>query len=181
MWPFRRNKTNDGTPPEVQDYYQAESRQRSGMAWLLGLGALVVTVLLVLGLFYGGRWVYRKVRTQDRPNTAQVQQENANNQGNEQSPESGQPGNQPENNPSTTPSPSPQPPSGTPSPAPTPAPAPTPGSTPTSGPVATNTQGKGTSDLPTTGPADNTAIFLLVSAVGYALHRRFSKTEQTES
>lgn len=164
MWPFRRKNAGDTTtPPEVQEYYQSENRQRSWMAWLLGLGALLATVLLVLGLFYGGRWVYNKVRTQDTPNTAQVEQENSENQKQTSEQSSGgntSTGNQPAHNPPVMPTP-------------TPAPAPTPTPTPNAGTQATNTQGKGTSDLPATGPADNAAIFLLVSAAGYLLHRRY--------
>ncbi len=50
---LRRNKTTaPDMPPEVDDYYQAEKRDRKGAAWLLGLGALLVTVALVLGLFF---------------------------------------------------------------------------------------------------------------------------------
>lgn len=170
MWPFNRNKTADGTtPPEVQDYYQSERRDRSWLAWVIGLGTLLATILVVLGLFYGGRWVYRKVKPQDNPNTAQVQTENPAPQPEEnQQPEGQAPSNAPTPNSAVTPTPTPQ--SGsTPSPTPTPAP----------GPVAQapNTQGKGgSSDLPTTGPADNAAIFLLVSTAGYLLHRRWQKS-----
>lgn len=74
IWPFNRQKKNQtevSMPAEVQQYYQAERRERVGLAWLLAAGTLVVTVLVVLGLFFGGRWIYRKVNESDnKPQTA---------------------------------------------------------------------------------------------------------------
>lgn len=66
----RKKAAND----DINDYYASERRQRVGMAWLLGLATLVLTVLLALGLFYGGRWVYRTVFNDDQP-TNQTQQD----------------------------------------------------------------------------------------------------------
>lgn len=72
----RRNKNVDSVPQEVQDYYQAEKRDRTGIAWLLALGTLVATVLLAVALFFGGRWIYRAVFKDDQnPQTSQQQQE----------------------------------------------------------------------------------------------------------
>lgn len=77
IWPFNRKKNdNQDLPPEVQDYYQAERREKVGVAGLLALGTLLVTILVAIGLFFGGRWVYRTVFDKDRPNTAAVQNEN---------------------------------------------------------------------------------------------------------
>lgn len=58
---FRKNKQNDVLPEEVQDYYRAEQRDRMGMAWLLAVGAFIATILVVFGLFFAGRWVYRSL------------------------------------------------------------------------------------------------------------------------
>ncbi len=67
MWPFRRKQKNlDSVPTEVQEYYQAEQRERMGVAWLLAFVTLVLTVAVVLGLFFGGRTVYRKVAHKDK-------------------------------------------------------------------------------------------------------------------
>jgi hypothetical protein len=62
MWPFKRKEADqsDNVPSEVQEYYQAEQRERMGVAWLLAFATLVVTVLVVLGLFFSGRAIYRK-------------------------------------------------------------------------------------------------------------------------
>lgn len=73
FWPFNRNKNEDSTlPEEVQDYYQAEKRERAGVAGLLAVGTLLATVVLALGLFFGGRWLYRTVfDNNDTPETAE--------------------------------------------------------------------------------------------------------------
>ncbi len=63
MWPFKRkDKSADSTvPAELQHYYKSEHRERIGLAWLVAFMSLVVTVAVVFGAFYGGRWTYRKV------------------------------------------------------------------------------------------------------------------------
>lgn len=69
IWPFNRKKNganNSKVPKEVKQYYQAEQRERMGLAWLIAFLTLVVTVLVVLGLFLGGRWVYRKATNDDK-------------------------------------------------------------------------------------------------------------------
>lgn len=77
MWPKtgRKNKnttrTSTAVPAEVQDYYEAGRRERRGVAWLLGLVTLLVTVLLALLLFFGGRWIYRKVTNKDKSTSGQ--------------------------------------------------------------------------------------------------------------
>lgn len=62
----RRTQNNSNLPPEIQAYAQAEHRERVGMAWLVGLVSLVVTVLVLAGLYFGGSWVYRKLSQKDR-------------------------------------------------------------------------------------------------------------------
>lgn len=50
---FRRNKVDQtGMPPEIQSYYQTENRERTWLAWLMALGTLLVTVVVVLGVFF---------------------------------------------------------------------------------------------------------------------------------
>ncbi len=60
-WPFNRKKNTEEVPAEVQEYYQAERRERTGIAWLLAVVTLVATLAIAAGLFYGGRWVYRQI------------------------------------------------------------------------------------------------------------------------
>jgi hypothetical protein len=73
--PFKRNNTEpDILPSEVKEYYQSERRERVGVAWLLALGTLILTLILASGLFFGGRWAYRKLAGKDRtPVTTQEQ------------------------------------------------------------------------------------------------------------
>jgi cytoskeletal protein RodZ len=57
----RKQASVDSVPEEVREYYQTEKRERAGVAWLLALGTLVVTLLLAAGLYFGGRWAYRSL------------------------------------------------------------------------------------------------------------------------
>lgn len=87
-WPFRRNKNVDSVPQEIQDYYQTEKRERTGVAWLLALGTLLITVGLSVLLFFGGRWAYRQIAGNDNdktPETSQVAQNPNEDQGQESS------------------------------------------------------------------------------------------------
>ncbi len=160
-WPFSRKNSsldNQSIPTEIQEYYQAESRERRGVAWLLALVTLVVTVALVLGLFAGGRWAYRKLANQDQPKPDTAQ---------EATDESGGTTNTPDDSedslpPVTAPAPTPAPRPTAPAPSPTPAPRPT---TPTTG----------RTNVPATGPADTLGIFLAVSIIGTFAHARFAK------
>ena len=68
---FKRNKKNtDVLPQEVREYYQTERRERTGMAWLLAIGTLLVTFIIAAALFFGGRWAYRAVFGNDDNKTA---------------------------------------------------------------------------------------------------------------
>ena len=69
---FKRKKSQTTLPPEVQAFATAERRERMGMAWLVGIVSLVVTILVVTGLFYGGRWVYRSLANRNKKATPVV-------------------------------------------------------------------------------------------------------------
>lgn len=149
--------------PEVSDYYKAEGRERAWVAWLLAIGTLLVTIFVVLGVFYGGRWAFRKIKNNDNPAPVAVQadeQKTNKTKSDEQKSANATPST---NVPATTPATS----SAT-STAPvttsiTPAQAPT--------PTPSNTVSK--SGLPNTGPGDALAVFAAVSIIGYIAHRRF--------
>lgn len=66
---FRRKK--DAVLPEVEKYYEAERRDRSGLAWLLALVSILVVAGLIVGLFFAGRWVFNTV-TNDSDETSQT-------------------------------------------------------------------------------------------------------------
>lgn len=59
---FRRKK--QAVTPEFQEYYQTQSR-KSGAAWGMAVVAIIIGALLILGLFFGGRWTYRKIANKD--------------------------------------------------------------------------------------------------------------------
>jgi len=68
--PWRQQSADQANlPQEVQQYYQAEQRERMGVASLLALGTLIVTVLLAAGIFFGGRWVWRHTAERNRSKT----------------------------------------------------------------------------------------------------------------
>src|SRR6185295_3724015 len=74
---FRRNKTQVNTIPELQEYYNAERRERSGLSWLLALVSVACAGLVVIGLVFGGKWLYRKLANNlDKNKTPTAQTEN---------------------------------------------------------------------------------------------------------
>ncbi len=86
VWnPFRRyrNDMDTGTVPSgVQEYYQSERGERMGVAWLIAFVSLIVTILVVLLLFFGGRWIYRKITNHNKSTTAPTSQTSNSNVGN---------------------------------------------------------------------------------------------------
>ncbi len=59
---FNRKHTNrQSLPDEIGEYYQSEKRERAGLSWLLTLFTLLLTAGLVVLMFLGGRWAYRKI------------------------------------------------------------------------------------------------------------------------
>lgn len=133
---FKRRKTTvaDPTlPPEVQAYSQAEHRERMGVAWLVGSVSLVLTIFVLVGLFFGGRWLYRTIAGPSA-NDSQTQSTTENDQATkdkEQTKNEGTPSATPDSDqPSTTPAPAPTPTPTTPT---------TPSTTPTTGPTMPRT------------------------------------------
>lgn len=170
MWSFKKKQQDaDNLPQEVQDYYQAEKRERSGVAWLLALGTLLITIALALGLFFGGRWAYRAIFQND-PSTP------AENADSNDDPINGLPGistigeeNQVQPNEADEPNP-----------APTPQPAESDDNNSArqlndtaSNQSQADTQ-KSSEELPDTGPGSTLAIFLATVAVAYVLHYSFA-------
>lgn len=162
---FGRKKKVDAVPEEVREYYQAERRERTGLAWLLAAGTLVVTLILAGGIYFGGRWVYRTVTNDDKkPVATQTEQKPAP----EEKPEENKPAD--ENKPATPDSTD----TGTSStrtetpsvPAPTPSPAPAPATEPD--PAATQPQATA---LVNTGPIDTVLLFVGVVVAGTLYHR----------
>lgn len=100
---FRKGRQQSILPEEVEQYYKTERRQKSGVAILIGLVAVIVTVLIILALFFGGRFVINKITNKGDKNQ-QAQQEDwpvgnsqSNNKPANENSEASEP-NQPTNN-----------------------------------------------------------------------------------
>ena len=63
---FKRRKNQ--TVAELEDYY-ANKKTRAGMAWVMAVLSLLVTVAVISALFFGGRWIYRTVTKNDKNET----------------------------------------------------------------------------------------------------------------
>ncbi len=80
----RGNKNKTDVPAEIQEYYETGKRDRTGIAWLLAFGTLILTIVLAAGIFFAGRFAYRKIAGNN--DTSQVAQNDTQPQ-EEQSPE----------------------------------------------------------------------------------------------
>jgi cytoskeletal protein RodZ len=64
---FRRNREQSVLPDEVNKYYQPENQGNRARALLLGFITLVVTLVIVALLFFGGRAIYRHFSKKSTP------------------------------------------------------------------------------------------------------------------
>ncbi len=70
---FRRKQQPSVLPEEVNQYYQSQRREKTGVVFFLGILALVATLLIGLGVFFGGRYLYQKIRgNETSPTTVQT-------------------------------------------------------------------------------------------------------------
>jgi cytoskeletal protein RodZ len=156
---FNRNKDTKALP-EVEQYYQAERRDRTGLAWLLALVSMIIVAGLLVGIFMAGRWAYDQLANND--------DEVAITETSEEAPSfDGAPtDNSAESTPAETPS------AGTdeevkPNPAVT---------APTTTPAPTQTPRTGSDELPRTGAGSIAMIFtgvtLAAGSAHYAVQRR---------
>lgn len=65
---------NKKTIEELENYY-ANGSNRTGMAWLMAFLSLLITVVVLGGLFFGGRWAYRTLTDDDTDDLASSQDE----------------------------------------------------------------------------------------------------------
>lgn len=151
MWPFNRDKQAGDlkekvAPTAVKEYYQAGGKQQTWVIWLLSIATFIVTLLIVLGLFWAGRWVWNQVTEEDQP--AQTTQEQSTEHQQEAQQRSGSGGQSDGQNSGGSPSaPAPSSP-GTPSPT-SPNTSPSPAPAPSAGMPATG------DSLPATGPTSD--------------------------
>lgn len=57
--PSRKRVDTNTVPAEIQEYYNAEQRERVGLAWIIAIVSLVVSLAVIFGIFFGGRYIYR--------------------------------------------------------------------------------------------------------------------------
>lgn len=161
-------------PEEIKDYYQTERRERTGIAWLLAFGTLIITVVLGAGIFFAGRWAYRQVAGTDEEtatpteiaqNEEQEQQtaqdtEDGNDQPDNQDNQDGQSGGAVQGNEDQNHSEEANETSDT-----------SEESQEDDTDSAPVTGSAADEDLPGTGPSGTIAVFVAVSLLGYFVHR----------
>jgi len=169
-FPFRRNKDVSDVPTEFKEYYQTERRERTGMAWLLALGTLLITITLATLLFFGGRWLYRTV-TNNNQNTEQTQgnQGQVQNNPSESTPEQVSPDTGTSSTSTSTPN----------SPA-TPTEGTAGSTTPTTPSTSTQVAGSSTNPLPNTGGGDVVALFVATTVLASVAHFSVTTRRITE-
>jgi cytoskeletal protein RodZ len=173
---FNRKKQNSAVLPEIEKYYDAEKRDRAGLAWLLAIVSIVCVVAVLIGLFFGGRWIYRKAAHSDtktgvstsNPVSTTGDIGKADNKAT-----SGSSAN-PSTNIPTTPTPAPAPPVAVPQTPPSSTPKST---TPAPTPIVTPRSGK----LANTGPSNTVMIFIVASIAFAGVHSFISRTRRGSS
>ncbi len=73
---FRRKKSYD--IKDVDAHYTSKVR-KPGVAILLGILSFVVTLVILLALFFGGRWIYRQIDNESDKGNRTSQQAQTNN------------------------------------------------------------------------------------------------------
>jgi hypothetical protein len=60
-------KNNKTTIAELEEYYANENQRktRTGAAWFMALLSLLITIAVIVALFFAGRWIYRAVTNND--------------------------------------------------------------------------------------------------------------------
>jgi len=58
---FHRKSTTE--IPELKEFYENEKTDRPLVAWTLALVSLLTTVIVVLGVFFAGSWLYGRVKS----------------------------------------------------------------------------------------------------------------------
>jgi len=168
---FNRNQkkpNNKTAPKEVQKYYASGQRERVGLAWVIAFLSLIATTAVVLGLFFGGRWLWNKITEDDQPTTTTTNQPQSTENGTQPSEQGTAPNQSQQGN-----NQSGQPSGGTGAPnnnAPGPSQTTTP-SQPSTGAPNQSTQNQNQSGkISNTGPRETIAVFVVASVLGTVGH-----------
>lgn len=159
---FRRNNSKAVVLPKLEKYYDEERRERSGLAWILALVSIAAVALLLIGLFFGGRFLYRTLTTDRNPGTTVVVNKDSDNT-NEFSG-TPLPGSDAKNETINKPTVKPVPTTTGPVNPPVNTPPAQSSTTPTTQVVAP-------SNLADTGPADTAAYFIVATVIGTVFYR----------
>lgn len=62
-------KKNETTIAELEEYYANQQRGRSAKAWFMAFLSLLITVAVIVGLFYAGKWLYQTITDSDSDET----------------------------------------------------------------------------------------------------------------
>ncbi len=181
---FNRNSNESNQPTSLEQYY-ATQRRSNVASWVLTAGVFIGSVLIVLGLVFGGRYAYRQIVDNDDQIPPVSQQESDESTNQEQSTVTDKQDDSGSNSGTTTtpstpapsqPNPAPAIPAPTPSPSPTPAPQPQtlPRPTPTT-PSTPATGSAQPAQLPNSGPENLPGIFVVISLLAAALHHVHSR------
>lgn len=76
-----KKKEDSVLPSDVDDYYKSELKTRRGSSVLMALLALVLTLVIAAGLFFGTRAIYRTFNKSDSPKPTSQETGNQENQG----------------------------------------------------------------------------------------------------
>lgn len=70
-------KKDKTTIAELEEYYanQDQKKTKTGKAWLMAFLSILITVAIIVGLFFGGRWLYRAI-TDNSSDTATTTETN---------------------------------------------------------------------------------------------------------
>ena len=75
--PWNRNRNRpvaSNIPQEVEEYYQSAHKQSRGVAGLLTLATLILTLVIAVVLFFGGRWIVNKIANRNKtPDSSSLQ------------------------------------------------------------------------------------------------------------
>ncbi len=66
----RKRVDTNTVPAEIQEYYNAEQRERVGLAWIIAIISLIVSLAVIFGIFFGGRYIYRTYIHKNKTNSS---------------------------------------------------------------------------------------------------------------
>lgn len=159
---FKKKQTTTTNIPELQEYYANQQKESTGKAWLLAIGSLLVTIVILVGSFFGGRWVYRKITKKDKPVTTTAQTDTSTSDTTTKTPSTSSSSD------SSTTTTAPKPTTTTTTPA---------QGVATTQSAATNTSATAATttakQLTNTGPGNTVALFAGITVVAYLVHRSY--------